>query len=290
MGIGGLDGEADRIAVVVQATKQPHSDVPQPKNHAATPPDDVQLSAAAIESEAARGRTTALFALAAVLTISGSLVAAMSVTAKNRVQLLSAIHDHKAAVIAAACLFAIGTACTMPVLLHLAAAERMRRPRVPNIVVQLSAAGPLILALAIPLSAVLYMNVANKFASGAQTVKAADHLLNGSGLTAVSIVAMVGSIAAGFAWIMVGAYGIRIGLLTRPIGSLAVGVGLLTAIATNFLPPIVELLKVFELGAIAVMLVGTPEKRPPAWREGRVVAWAPLGAARAKESQSSSPD
>ncbi|MBK5230094.1 MAG: hypothetical protein JJE27_02870 [Thermoleophilia bacterium] len=265
--------------------------MPQTPDISPTPTEDVQLSAEAIEAETARGRITALFALAAVLTISGSLVAALSVsksvvTAKNSAQFLSAIHDHKAAVIVAACLFAVGTACTIPVLLHLAVAARMRRPRVPGIVVQLSTAGPLILALIIPLTAVLYARVTNDFVSGAdQTVKAADDLLKGDGLTAARIVALVGSISAGFAWIMVGAYGIRTGLLTRLVGSVAVGVGLLTALATNVVPPVVELLKVFELGAIAVMLVGPPEKQPAAWREGRAIAWQPLGSKRPPEDR-----
>lgn len=221
-----------------------------------------------------------------MLTISGSLVASLNVSktvvaAENSAQFLTAIHDHKTAVIIAAFLFAVGTACTMPVLMHLAIAARMRRPRVPSIVVQLSAAGPLVLAVVLPLTAVLYARATNDFVSGAdQTIKAADELLKGNALTVVRLVALIGSISAGFAWVMVGSYGIRVGLLTRLVGSVAVGVGLLTALATNVVPAVVELLKVFELGALAVMLVGAAEKRPPAWREGRVVALPPLGAGR----------
>lgn len=246
-------------------------------------PEDAQLSPEAIAAEAARGRLTALFALASVLAISASLVASLSVsksvvTAKDSAQFLLAIHEHKASVIVAACLFAVGTACTMPVLMHLAIAARMRRPRVPSIVVQLSAAGPLVLAIVLPLTAVLYARVTNDFVSSADhTVKAAEKLLKGNGLSIVRVVALVGSISAGFAWIMVGSYSIRIGLLTRLVGSVAVGVGLLTALATNVVPAIVEMLKIFELGALAVMLVGPPERRPPAWREGRVVPLPPLG-------------
>lgn len=253
----------------------------------APPPDaaaDVQLSDEAVAEEAARGRIVALFTLAGVLTISASLAVAQSVsksvvTADNTAEFLTAIDKHNAAVIAAAALFAIGSAFTLPPLLHLAVAARMRRRALPRIVTQLAVAGPLLIALAIPLAAIFYTGAAGDFVSSANhTVKAADDSLNGGALTGVRIAAQVGSIAAGFAWIMVGVYSIKIGLLPRLVGAVAVGVGLLTALATNVVPPILEILKVFELGAIAVLLAGPPEKRPPAWREGRAIPWSRLGA------------
>lgn len=266
--------------------------MPRDDNQTSTPPPDggvqadVRLSDEIIAEEAARGRIVALFTLAGVLTISASLAVAQSisksvVTADNTAEFLTAIDKHSVAVIAAAALFAIGSALTLPPLLHLAVAARMRRPELPRIVVQLAIAGPLVIALAIPLAAFLYTGAAGDFIGSANhTVKAADDALKGGALTGVRIAAQVGSIAAGFAWIMVGVYSIKIGLLPRLVGSVAVGVGLLTALATNVIPPIVELLKVFELGAIAVLLAGPPEKRPPAWREGRAIPWPSLGSKR----------
>lgn len=253
---------------------------PMPKP---APADDVRLSDEAIAQETARGRIVALFTLAGVLTISASLVVAQSLsksvaTADDTAEFLSAINDHNVAVVLAAALFAIGTAFTLPPLLHLAVAARMRRPELPRAVMQLAIAGPLIIALVIPPAALLYTSAAGDFVESANhTVKAADAALDGGALTGIRVAAQVGSIAAGFAWIMIGVYSIKTGLLTRLIGSVAVGVGLLTALATNVVPPILEILKVFELGAIAVMLVGPPEKRPPAWREGRAIPWTRAG-------------
>lgn len=261
----------------------PKADDPTDASNDTAAGDLPRLSPEALQAESARGRLAALFALGSVLLTSASLIVSQSVsksvvTAKDAAEFMTAIHGEKAGVILAAALFAIGTGLTIPVLLHLAVATRVRRPKVPAVVVQLSVAGPLVLAVVIPLTAVLYVKLSGDFASGTdQTVKAAKELFKDTALVVTRSVALVGSFAAGFAWVMIGAYGIRTGLLTRLIGSVCVGAGLLTAIGTNVMPAPVEVLKLFLLGAIAVMLVGAPEKRPPAWNEGRSVPWPPLG-------------
>lgn len=247
------------------------------------------LSAEAVAAEASRGRIASLFALGAVLLTSGSMIAAQSVLKEagnvdNWAERLVLFHEHKSALVIGASLFAIATALTMPVLLHLAMAIRARRPTLPRIVVHLSIGGPLLMALAIPAIALLYVNAANDFTEGAnQTIAEAKKLSQGGGFTPAMLVLQAGSIAAGFAWVMIGVYAMRTGLLTRMVGSFTVVVGVITALitslsfATNAIPSLIELIRVFVLGAIAVMLVGAPEKRPPAWREGRAIPWPKLG-------------
>ncbi|MBI5310445.1 MAG: hypothetical protein HZB14_05400 [Actinobacteria bacterium] len=247
------------------------------------------LSAEEVAAEAARGRIASLFALGAVLCTSGSMIAAQSMLkdateVDNWAERLVLFHDNKSAMVIAAILFAVATGLTLPVLLHLATAIRARRPTLPRIVIHLSIAGPLLMALAIPAAALLYTSAANDFAAGTvKTIAEAKRLSQNDGVTAAMIALQAGSIAAGFAWVMIGVYGMRSGLLTRMVGWFTVVVGVITAMitslsfATNSIPSLVELIRVFVLGAIAVMLVGAPEKRPPAWREGRAIPWPKIG-------------
>lgn len=259
------------------------------------------LSAEEVAAEASRGRIVSLFALGAVLLTSGSMIAAQSVLKEagevdDWAERLTLFHDHKSALVIGASLFAIATALTIPVLLHLALAIRARRPALPRIVVHLSIAGPLLMALAIPAVALLYVNAAGDFADGSiQTVAEAKKLSQGGGFTPAMIALQAGSIAAGFAWVMIGVYSMRTGLLTRMVGSFTVVVGVVTALitslsfATNAIPSLIELLRVFVLGAIAVMLVGAPEKRPPAWSEGRAIPWPKLGEPPVDDDMASGP-
>lgn len=247
------------------------------------------MSEAEIAEEARRGRIAALFALGAVLFTSGSIVAGQPILKKaakvdDWAQRLILFHDQKTSLIAAPMLFAVACALTLPVLLHLAIAIRSRRPTLPKIVIHLSIAGPLLMALSIPVIGLLYMKAANDFDAGhVQTIAEAKRLGGTTAMNVAQIVLQAGSIAAGFAWVMLGVYGIRTGLLTRVVGSFTVVVGVVTALLTSFsfainsIPSLIEMLRVFVLGAIAVMLVGAPEKRPLAWREGRAIPWPKLG-------------
>lgn len=247
------------------------------------------MSADEVADEAKRGRGASLFALGAVLFTSGSMIAAQpilkeAVEVDNWAQRLMLFHDQKTALVVAPMLFAVAMALTLPLLLHLAIAIRARRPTLPKIVIHLSVAGPLLMALAIPAVALLYLNAANDFTGGSlNTIAEAKRLGQSDAMSIAQIVLQAGSIATGFAWVMIGVYGIRVGLLTRLVGSFTVVIGVVTALFTSFsfainsIPSLIEVIRIFVLGALAVMLVGAPEKRPPAWREGRAIAWPKLG-------------
>lgn len=249
-----------------------------------------RLTSGAVAEEARRGRIASLFGLGAVLFTSGSVLASKPILEKaasldDWTERLSLFHEYKTELVLAAGLFAIAAALTLPLLLHIALAIRARRPTLPKIVVHLTIAGPLLMALAIPAVAVLYSKAASDFDSGAvQTIAEAERLARSTAMSVAQVVLQAGTIAAGFAWVMIGVYGIRTGLLTRTVGVSAVAVGVFTALftslsfAVNSIPSLIEIVRVFVLGALSVMLVGAPEKRPPAWREGRAIPWAKLGA------------
>ena len=68
---------------------------------------------------------------------------------------------------------------------------------------------------------------------------------------------------------MAGVYGMRLGLLTRLVGAVAIAIGFASVIA----PPLAALLQVFWISAFAIMLLGEGPQTPPAWKLGRPVSW-----------------
>jgi hypothetical protein len=73
----------------------------------------------------------------------------------------------------------------------------------------------------------------------------------------------------------------RVGLLTRLVGSVAVAIGAASILA----PPFAALLQVFWIGAMAIMLLGESAQTPPAWKLGRPVSWREVAATGASQHE-----
>ncbi len=238
-----------------------------------------QLSPEAIAAERQRGRKAGFFALGSAVTMVGSLallvVTLSGVDASDEAKRLLTIEQRPVGWVSVNMLAAIATAMLAPLLLHLATAARGRRPTIPKIVRTLALIGPIMVAVALPIQQIFQLNVASDFAAAdVHTVKAARDALKDTGFQAAASVALAGSVAMGFAFVMVGFYSIGTGLLTRFIGVVGIIIGFATVLPIFGASGI---LQVFWLSAVAMMLIGPAERQPPAWAAGRAVPWPKFG-------------
>lgn len=253
-----------------------------------------QLTAAEIAVETQRGKQAGYFALGAavaMVTSIGLLIVSLSgTTVKTNADRLLSIAAHKPVYIAASALAAIAAAAMAPLLIHLSLATKQRVPQMPRIVQVLALVGPLLVALSLPLQEVIRAPLAADFAAGsARSAEAANDALKATSFQIVSSVGLAGSIALGFALVMISIYGMRSGLLTRFMGIIGAIIGFTTVV------PIIGaagILQVFWLCAVALMLLGPAERQPPAWAAGRAMPWIRPTAPQpeAAESKSTSPD
>ena len=242
-----------------------------------------QMSADAIAAERERGRMAGYFALAsAVLMVASLTVLVLTLSGEkvdDEAKKLLSIDDSPVGWIAMNLLAAVSTAAMAPLLIHLAVAERTRRPSLPRFVQTLALAGPALVAIALPLQQIFQLKIANDFAAGdVQTVEAAKEALKGTGFQLSASIGLAGAVSLGFAFVMVSFHGISTGLLTRFTGAVGIIIGFATVL------PIIGasgILQVFWLSALALMLIGPDERKPASWSAGRVVPWPKFGQAPA---------
>jgi len=167
---------------------------------------------------------------------------------------------------------ALGTVCVAIVLWYLARAIGHRRPELSRLLAPVALAGPLVLA-AVGVAAQLdLVSVAREFAgSGPRTDARAEQVREGGALRVIAIVGAAGTLLTVVTFVLVGLNGIRTGVLSRFMGTLAIILGVLYIVPFLGGP---GLLQLFWLGAVAaVALDRWPGGRGPAWRTGRAEPW-----------------
>jgi len=181
-------------------------------------------------------------------------------------------HEHATALTLAAILQAAGALFIALALRHLYIATKARRPELPRVALICAVAGPIVLVAAQVAVALLVSDKADQFAStGNQTRPEGRELLDSGDLRIAQIGLLAGTLAFGFAFVMISLNAMRVGLLSRFMGILGVIVGVLTVIPVGGPLPIVQ---TFWLGAIAVLFAGRwPQGMPPAWSTGRAEPW-----------------
>jgi len=181
-------------------------------------------------------------------------------------------HEHAIALTLAAILQAAGALFIALALRHLYIATKARRPELPRVALICAVAGPIVLFAAQVAVALLVSDKADQFAStGNQTRPEGRELLDSGDLRIAQIGLLAGTLAFGFAFVMISLNAMRVGLLSRFMGILGVIVGVLTVIPVGGPLPIVQ---TFWLGAIAVLFAGRwPQGMPPAWSTGRAEPW-----------------
>jgi hypothetical protein len=245
--------------------------------------------------ESARRRTAGLAgAGAALLTLAGSLISGLSrasvpdygartqtvldtlgraasgrqqVPGRFAAQTLY-LGDHAALPILGAVLFFIGSMLMFPLVGFLFRAVRARRPQFGQIALLLLAFG--VVAFAVGRLVVDLGQSINAMGFDGGTNSDARDALNSPLVNTGLILYTAGTLALGFAFVLICLNAMRVGLLTRFMGILGVIVG-----ATFVLPLDQQgIIRVFWLGALSALVLGRwPSGLPAAWTSGEAVPW-----------------
>jgi MFS family permease len=227
-----------------------------------------------LEWEARRRLPAAIgAALAALLTLAGSLVAALAgrEDSPDLTSELLNLYERRTTLVISVVLLALGALALVLPLSYLYETTRFRRPETPRVAQVTALFGAVAVAVAQLVSQLLLVSKAGDFATqGGQTYEEAKRVLEGGSLRAAQGIALAGQLSLGFGLVMLSLNGMRVGLLTRFMGVLGIIVGVLFVIPLGTLP----IVQVFWLGALAALLLGRwPNGVPPAWRSGNAEPW-----------------
>jgi hypothetical protein len=176
--------------------------------------------------------------------------------------------DHAAVPIAGAVLFFLGSLLIFPAMGYLFRATRARRPGFGQASLLLLAFGTV--AFAVGRLTIDVGQVVGAMGFDGGTNEEARDALNPSAVSIGLILFTTGTLAMGFAFVLICLNAMRVGLLTRFIGILGVIVG-----ATFVLPLDQQgIIRVFWLGALAALILGRwPSGVPAAWTTGEAQPW-----------------
>ena len=227
-----------------------------------------------LEVEAARSRMVALASVLTVAMFSAFIfttwLSLRDASGGTNEKKLETIIDNKLPYVLSSFFLAIASLLVAFVLVHLVLAARSRSTAVPKFTLIIAIAGPVLAALVYPIYTLAQVSAANKFVDApVQTAQVATDLLNSGAVDFSTVLYQVAQLLVAIAWVMVGVHCMRLGLLTRLVGSVAIAIGIANMIA----PPLAALLQVFWIGALAIMLIGDGPNTPPAWKLGRPVSW-----------------
>lgn len=183
-------------------------------------------------------------------------------------------------------LYGIGSLLIFGVVVFLFKAIRARNPGFGQLTLIAGAAGAVAFGVGRTVAQLSYYFGIASF-DGGNNFQATEALTGGL-FTAGQIVWQLGAFAIGFAFIMLGLNAMRVGLLTRFMGVLAMIVG-----ATFILPLDQQgVLRAFWLATVGfIFILRWPGGRiPPAWISGKAEPWPSMAAARAQKASGNPPD
>lgn len=229
--------------------------------------------------EKARGRMVGMVSVIAVTLYTAfyltSYFALKDSEGTGNERLLSAAHDQKMLFILAGFFFAIGVLLSGGIISHLLLSARSRSALVPKVATYITLAGPAIYAIAYPIFTLAIIAAGKKFAdSPQQTLAVANELTQSGSVKFGRSLEEFARLLVAIAWVMTGVYTMRVGLLTRLVGFVAVGIGALFLFAPTFS----AFIQIFWIGAVAIQLLGDSAQTPPAWKLGRPVPWSEVAA------------
>lgn len=180
---------------------------------------------------------------------------------------------HTARILISSGVTAVGIAAMTVVLLYLFSAVKARRPELRDIVRPFAVIGPIGVGAAGFATAIIISARAHDYVNGAsRTRQAADHVFNSTAGVIAQVIGTAAELGLAFVFIMLGLNAMRVGLLTRFMGILAIISGVL------FVIPVfgagLPVVQAFWLIALAFILSGrNPAGLPPAWETGTAVPW-----------------
>jgi len=183
-------------------------------------------------------------------------------------------------------LYGIGSLLIFGVIVFLFKATRARNPGFGQMTLIAGAFGAVAFGVGRTVAQLSYYFGIASF-DGGNNLQATEALTGGP-FVAGQILWQLGAFAIGFAFIMLGLNTMRVGLLTRFMGVLAMIVG-----ATFILPLDQQgVLRAFWLATVGfVFILRWPGGRiPPAWISGKAEPWPSMAAARAQKASGNPPD
>jgi hypothetical protein len=181
------------------------------------------------------------------------------------------VGQHPAVPIVGAVLYALGSLAIFFAIAYLFRATRARRPSLPQAALILAAVGAVgyaigrgVAEIARYLGAAGFVNAADKSNSAAADALSPTATLVGQ------VIWQASALALGFAFILIGLNAMRVGLLTRFMGVLAIIVGV------TFVLPLDQqgIIRIFWLAALGLLFIGRwPSGTPKAWATGEAEPW-----------------
>jgi hypothetical protein len=192
-------------------------------------------------------------------------------TESLKVDTYEVFDEQAASVLGSSVVVSIGYVALGWALTYLAVAARARRPEMPKLLVYLPLTAGVLQALATVLSAFATSAAINDFLSGDRTVDAADDV-TASGLAVFAqLIGLPGALGLALALVLVGLNAMRVGLLTRFMGVLAIVTGALQILPFGGPLPVVQS---FWLLMLSLLISGRwAGGLPPAWRTGKAEPW-----------------
>jgi hypothetical protein len=234
------------------------------------------------EARFAKPAAVAAF-LAGILIIGGTVfrqTVALADRPDDEAEFLVAIDQNSGSFLGSAFIQSVSFLFLAAVLVYLYRATKARKPELPSIALVIAVLGPVLLAVAGPLSDLSRLDIADDFlASGPQTEKRAENLLEDRSVGAAAV-GSAGTLALAIAFVLININAMRVGLLSRFMGIIGAIIGGLYVLPILSGPLIVQL---FWLIAIGFLFLGRwPGGRGPAWGKVEAIPWPSGAELRAK--------
>ena len=256
-----------------------------------TPSVDQQLE----WEERHRPRAAAAALAGAILTFASNVISGLTLTDAPGVSLITTLQraaepggvatqeslraptyeylsDNAAPLIAGSLSNALGFFCIAYALGYLAFATRARKPEFPKAAIYAGIAGAVLYGFFSLFAQIAQQLSISDFLDGSRTVEAAEDIGSSGLLVFAQILYIPAILALGVGFVFIGLNAMRVGLLTRFMGTLAILLGVFLVLP--LLPYGATLIQVFWLFALAAMLLKRwPGGMPPAWRSGQAEPW-----------------
>ena len=248
------------------------------------------LSTTEIENERRRGRIAGAATIASGLLLGVAIVWSALVNAdrpdgdNKEAEQLRYVHDHAGELIGVSVVRAIGFGLLAFTILYLYRATKARNEDLPSVSLVAGLFGIVALGIGSIIQAISLADQAadfsgQSFGSVKEANEAAKDATKETLPIASGLVAIAGTVALGFWFVLGSLNAMRVGLLTRFLGVLGIIIG--PGFLFGFALPVM----VFWLIAVGIMFLGRwPAGRPPAWDAGEAVAWPGRGAAPAGDT------
>lgn len=187
--------------------------------------------------------------------------------------------DHATVPTIGSIVYGIGSLLIFGAFAYLFKATRARNPRFSQLTLVAGAVGIVMFAVGRTVAEISRYVGASGFEGGGN--QAAGEALTGGAFVVAQVVWQLGAFAAGFAFVLLGLNAMRVGLLTRFMGVLAMIVGV------TFILPIDQqgVIRAFWLVALGFLLYGKwPGGAPKAWETGVAEPWPSAAEVRAQRA------